>query len=189
MSIKTCHGLPWFAPREKKTFDKQEFSALYAAGPVAGRPVYIGHTRKFPERMTNLKSEFKGDFAVHSVVWTEGDLLARRIMVEAEAILDKAKRRLRSNLFDITPDLAQQAILIAAEKSGVRLLSHDQMLAKVRIIRENIIDAAVQESNVVEKIDWNGFDHGMTSDEGRAELDLIRGSLGDLHLVASSTRR
>lgn len=173
MSNKRCHGLPWFAPREKKTFDKQEFSALYAAGPAAGRPVYIGHTRNFPERMTNLKSEFKGDFRVHSVVWTEGDLLARRIMVEAEAILDKAKRRLRSNLFDITPDLAQQVVLMAAEKSGVRLLLHVQMLAKVRAIRENMIDAAVRESSAVEKIDWNGFEEGFKIDEGRAELDLV----------------
>jgi hypothetical protein len=172
MSINTVHGLPWFAPREKKTFDKQGFSALYAVGPLAGRPVYIGHTRKFPERMTNLKSEFKGDFAVHSVVWTEGDLLARRIMAEAEAILDKAKRRLRSNLFDIPSDMAQQVVRIAAQKSGVRVLSHDQMLKKVRAIRESMIDAAVKEYSTVERFDWQGFEEGVKIDEGRAELDL-----------------
>lgn len=172
MSTKTCHGLPWFAPREKKTFDKQEFAAVYAAGPIARRPVYIGHTRKFPERMTNLKSEFNGDFAIHSVFWVEGDFLARRIMVEAEAILDKTKRRLRSNFFDIPSDLAHQVVLIAAKKSGVRLLSHDQMVAKVRAIRESIIDAAVRESSTVDRIDWHGFEEGEKIDEGRAELDL-----------------
>lgn len=178
-STKTCHGLPWFAPREKKTFDKQGFSALYAVGPVAGRPAYIGHTGKFPERMTNLKSEFKGDFAVHFVVWTEGDLLARRIMAEAEAILDKTKRRLRSNLFDIPSDLAHQVVLIAARKAGVPLLSHDQMLAKIRVIRENIIDAAVRESTMVEKFDWKGFENGAKGDDGRTELDLtIPGIIG-----------
>lgn len=168
--IKTCHGLPWFSKWEKKIFDRQGVAAIYAAGSVAGRPVYIGRTGKLPDRMTALKSECAGDFALHSVVWTEGDLLARRIMVEVEAILDKARRRLRSNLFDVTTEFARKVVLFAAERAGVQIFTHDQMLARIRSIRQLMIDAAVHDT--VGRVDWDGFEDGAKIDEGRAALDL-----------------
>jgi len=169
-ATRTCHGLPWLSKWERKIFDKQGYAAIYAGGPAAGRPIYIGFTQKLPDRMTAIKSECAGDFALHSVVWTEGSPVARRIMIEAEAILDKAGRRLRSNLFDVTSDLARQVILSAADKAGVPIFSHGQMLARIRAIRQHHIDAAGISD---EKVDWKGFEAGVkVKDEGRTTLDL-----------------
>ncbi|WP_375049488.1 hypothetical protein [Bradyrhizobium sp. 8-10B] len=169
-STRTCHGLPWLSKWEKKIFDRQGYAAIYAAGPAPGRPIYVGFTGKLPDRMTAIKSECAGDFALHSVVWTEGDPLARRIMIEVEAILDKAKRRLRSNLFDVTPEFARKVVLFAADRAGVQIFTHDQMLARIRSIRQLMIDGAVHDT--VGRVDWGGFEDGVKIDEGRAALDL-----------------
>jgi hypothetical protein len=171
-TAKTCHGLPWLNKHEKKLFDKQGYACIYAAGIVAGRPLYIGRTGKLPERMTDLKSECKGDFAIHYVTWTKGDPLARRIMVQAETILDRTKRRLRSNLFDVTPDLARKVILVAADKAGVRIFTQGQMLEKIRVMRQAQTDAVLREYVTEEKCDWGGFKAGVQVDEGRGDLDM-----------------
>ncbi|UPT99423.1 hypothetical protein J4G48_0015820 [Bradyrhizobium barranii subsp. apii] len=175
---RTCHGLPWFTKHEKKVFEKRELSAIYGAGPAEGRPVYIGRTGQFPERMTSLKSECNGNFAVHFVAWTDGDLFARRIMREVEAILDQTKRRLAGNLFDLPHELAHQVVLRAAHRAGVQICTHTEMLAKIRAIRQHNLDVAATESSTVERVDWRiGADVEIDKrrekvDDGRTALDL-----------------
>jgi hypothetical protein len=144
MTDNTCQGLPWFNNnREKQTFKEQEFACVFAAGPYAGRPLYIGRTAHLRDRMSDLKSKCNGDLALHCIAWTAGDPLARRVVSEAEAVLDKAGRRLPSNMFDVTPELAREVIRIAADKARVPTFTHDQMLEKVRGIRLARIEAAI----------------------------------------------
>jgi hypothetical protein len=141
---KTCHGLPWFNNKsEKKIFEEQEYVCVFAAGPPAGRPLFLGRTGTLPDRMTDLKSQCGGDLVIHCIVWTAGEPLARRIVAQAEAILDKTKRRLSGNKFDVTPELARQVIDLAARKAGVPSLTHAEMLKRVRNVRQARFDAAI----------------------------------------------
>jgi hypothetical protein len=71
-------------------------------------------------------------------------MLAIRIFNEVAAILDKAKRRLTGDWFDVTPEFAQQAIRLASDKLTIPTFSQGDMLQKVRSIRKSRIDAAVK---------------------------------------------
>src|ERR1700681_4592165 len=131
----SVRNLSWFSSKaERALFKELGFACIYAAGPIEGRPLKIGWT-SFPHRIT--------EHHIHHIVWTAGDLLARRVTKEAAALL--ASRRLDSGKYDVPPDLAGQAIYIAAEKCGISTFSHDDMLTRVRTLRQHRIDKIVRE--------------------------------------------
>ena len=80
--------------------------------------------------------------SIHHLVWTIGDMLAIRLLNDVTKMVDK--RRLHGDWFDITSDLGVNAIRIAAERQPFPTLSHTEMLAKVRQIRKEKIEAAVR---------------------------------------------
>jgi hypothetical protein len=140
-------GLPWLHSKpERAIFSELGFACVYAVGPSGGRPLRIGWSRQLKDRMKELQLGCWKDLQIHDIIWTAGDMLAIRIFNEAVAVLDKAKRRLTGDWFDVTPEFAQQAIRLASDKLTVPTFSHGDMLQKVRAIRKSRIDAAVRAS-------------------------------------------
>ncbi|ARQ95435.1 hypothetical protein [Bradyrhizobium phage BDU-MI-1] len=86
------------------------------------------------------------DLQIHDIVWTVGDMLAIRITNDVHSVLDKANRRLAGDWFDITPEFAKQAIMLATQKSNVPTFSHVEMLDRVREVRKKRIEAAVKKA-------------------------------------------
>ncbi|WP_461335648.1 hypothetical protein [Bradyrhizobium elkanii] len=84
------------------------------------------------------------ELQIHHIAWVPGDMLAIRLFNEATATLDKAKRRLANDWFDITPEFAQQVIRLATDKSGIQTLTHGEMLQKVRNIRKSRIEDVIK---------------------------------------------
>jgi hypothetical protein len=137
-------GLPWLSSKpERAIFDELSFACVYAVGPIGGRPLRIGWARQLKDRMSALQLGSWKELQIHDIVWTAGDMLAIRVFNDVAGFLDKAKRRLTGDWFDVTPDLAQQAIRLSSDKLAVPTFSHGDMLRKVRAIRKNRIDAAV----------------------------------------------
>jgi hypothetical protein len=140
-------NLPWLSSKpERAIFDELSFACVYAVGPTGGRPLRIGWARQLKDRMAALQLGNPKELVLHECIWTAGDMLAIRIFNETAAVFDKAKRRLMSDWFDVTPELAQQAIRLATDKLKVPTFSHGDMLRKVRAVRKSRIDAAVSAS-------------------------------------------
>jgi len=134
-------NLPWLHSKpERAIFSELGFACVYAVGPIGGRPLRIGWARQMKE----LQLGCWKDLQIHDIIWTAGDMLAIRLFNEAVAVLDKAKRRLASDWFDVTPEFASQVIRLATDKLTIPTFSHGDMLQKVRAIRRSRIDAAVR---------------------------------------------
>jgi hypothetical protein len=80
---------------------------------------------------------------VHHVIWTANDVLASRIAADTATLLDLANRRMTGDWFDVTSELAVQAIRIAAGKAGIPTLSHSEVLDQVRSIRQHRLDNGI----------------------------------------------
>jgi hypothetical protein len=138
-------GLPWLSSKpERAIFDELSFACVYAVGPSGGRPLRIGWARQLKDRMASLQLGNPKLLEIHHIVWTAGDMLAIRLLNDVAALLDKAKRRLTGDWFDVTPEFAQQAMRLASDKLIVPTFSHGDMLQNVRSIRKKRIDAAVK---------------------------------------------
>jgi hypothetical protein len=97
-------GLPWLQSKpERAIFVELGFACVYAVGPVAGRPLRISWGRQLKDTLAELQPGCWKPLQVHDVVWTAGDMLAVRLLNEATALLDKAKRRLTGDWYDVTP--------------------------------------------------------------------------------------
>src|SRR5258706_10533383 len=115
-----CCGLPWLSSKpERAIFDELSFACVYAVGPTGGRPLRVGWAKQLKDRMSALQLGSWKELQLHHIAWTAGDMLAIRIFNDAAAILDKARRRLTGDWFDVTPEFAQQAIRLASDKLTV----------------------------------------------------------------------
>jgi hypothetical protein len=140
-------GLPWLHTKpERAIFSELGFACVYAVGPTGGRPLRIGWSKQLKDRMRELQLGCWKDLQIHDIAWTAGDMLAIRIFNEATTILDKAKRRLTGDWFDITPDFAGQVIRLATDKTNIKTFSHVDMLDKVREVRKKRIEAAIRQA-------------------------------------------
>ncbi|MCJ9700132.1 hypothetical protein [Bradyrhizobium sp. SHOUNA76] len=111
-------GLPWLSSKpELKIFADLELACVYALGPTGGQPLRIGWVRQLKDRVRDLGS-WK-ELQIHHIVWTAGDLLATRIHADATAMLDRSKRGLTGDWFDLTPEYATQAIRLAAANLNI----------------------------------------------------------------------
>jgi hypothetical protein len=138
-------GLPWLSSKpERAIFDELSFACVYAVGPIGGRPLRIGWTSQPKIQLDKLQLGNWKELQIQHIVWTAGDMLAIRVFTEVASVLDKAKRRLLGDWFDVTPEFAEQAMRLASDKLNVPAFSHGDMLAKVRAIRKSRIDAAVR---------------------------------------------
>jgi hypothetical protein len=140
-------GLPWLHSKpERAIFLELGFACVYAVGPIGGRPLRISWAKQLKEKLAELQPGCWKQLQVHEAVWTAGDMLAVRLLNEATALLDKAKRRLTGDWFDVTPEYAQQILRFATDKSAVPTFSHGDMLEKVRAVRKRRIEAAIRAS-------------------------------------------
>ncbi|TYO65461.1 hypothetical protein FXV83_16125 [Bradyrhizobium hipponense] len=140
-----AYGLPWLQSKpERAIFLELGFACVYAVGPTGGRPLRISWAKQLRDKLVDLQPGCWKELQVHDVRWTAGDMLAIRLLNEATALLDKAKRRLTGDWFDVTPEFAQQILRFAADKSGIPTFSHAEMLDKVRAARRSRIEAAMK---------------------------------------------
>ena len=138
-------GLPWLHSKpERAIFLELGFACVYAVGPLGGRPLRIAWARQLKEKLAELQPGSWKQLQVHEVAWTAGDMLAVRLLNEMTGVLDKAKRRLLGDWFDVTPELAQQALRFATDKTGVPTFTHTEMLDRVRAERKRRIELAVK---------------------------------------------
>lgn len=140
----SVYGLPWPSSKpERAIFAELKYACVYAAGPAGGRPLRIGASTNLLKRIECLQPGSWKELMVHHVIWTENDVLASRIAADTAALLDKSNRRMTGDWFDVTPELASQAIRIVAEKGGVPFLSHSDVLARVKSIRQDRLDKGI----------------------------------------------
>ncbi|WFU52235.1 hypothetical protein QA639_21240 [Bradyrhizobium pachyrhizi] len=138
------YGLPWLSTKpERAIFDELQFACVYAAGPLGGRPLRLGASTNLKKRIECLQPGSWEPLKIHHAIWTTNEAFAVRIFNDTAALFDKANRRLVGDWFDVTSELAIQAIRIAGEKANIPLLSHDGLLAKVRGIREKRLDSGI----------------------------------------------
>lgn len=138
-------GLPWLHSKpERAIFLELGYACVYAVGPIGGRPLRISWARQLKEKLAELQPGCWKELQVHDVVWTPGDITAVRLLGEATALLDKAKRRLTGDWYDVTPEYAQQVLRFATDRSGVPHFTHAEMLDRVRAERKRRIDLAVK---------------------------------------------
>lgn len=140
----SVYGLPWPSSKpERAIFAELKYACVYAAGPVGGRPLRIGASTNLLKRIECLQPGSWKELMVHHVIWTANDVLASRIAADTAALLDKSNRRMTGDWFDVTPELAAQAIRIVAEKAGIPTLSHGEALERVRNIRQHRLDNGI----------------------------------------------
>src|SRR5205823_4876474 len=97
-------GLPWLHTKpERAIFLELGFACVYAVGPTGGRPLRISWAKQLGEKLKELQPGCWKELQVHDVAWTVGDMLAVRLLNETTGMLDKAKRRLAGDWFDVTP--------------------------------------------------------------------------------------
>ncbi|WP_439357906.1 hypothetical protein [Bradyrhizobium sp. DASA03007] len=138
-------GLPWLQEkRERAIFKELSFACVYVVGPSGGRPLRISWAKQLKDKLAELQPGYWRPLSVHDVLWTAGDMLAVRVLNEATATLDKAKRRLTGDWFDVTPEYAQQVLRLAAEKTGTPTFTHIEMLDKVKAERKRRNDLTVK---------------------------------------------
>lgn len=138
------YGLPWPSSKpERAILAELKYACVYAAGPVGGRPLRIGASTNLLKRIECLQPGSWKELIVHHVIWTTNDVFASRIFADVAALLDKSNRRLTGDWFDVTPELATQAIRIAAEKANINFLTHLDLLDKVRGIRQMRLDKGI----------------------------------------------
>ena len=138
-------GLPWLHSKpERAIFLELGYACVYAVGPIGGRPLRISWARQLKDKLTELQPGYWKQLQVHEVLWTVGDMLAIRLLNEVAGVLDKAKRRLLGDWYDVTPELAQQTLRLATDKTGIQSFTHAEMLDKVRAVRKSRIEAAVR---------------------------------------------
>jgi hypothetical protein len=140
-------GLPWLHSKpERAIFLELGFACVYAVGPVGGRPLRISWAKQLAEKLKELQPGSWKELQVHDVIWTAGDMLAVRLLNEVTSVFERAKRRLIGDWYDVTPELASQALRLATNKTGVPTFTHAEMLDKVREVRKSRIEAAIRKA-------------------------------------------
>ena len=140
-----AYGLPWLQSKpERAIFSELGFACVYAVGPIGGRPLRIAWAKQLREKLSELQPGCWKELQIHDAVWTAGDMLAVRLLNEAAALLEKAKRRLTGDWYDVTPEFAQQILRFATDKSGVPIFTHAEMLDTVRAVRKKRIEDAIE---------------------------------------------
>jgi hypothetical protein len=137
-------GLPWFSTKpEREIFSKLGFCSVYAAGPNGGRPLRIGVSANLQSSLKTMQLGCWKELQVHHIIWVDGELLANRIASDVCDVFDKGNRRLVGSWFDVTAEFAVQAMRLATDRSGIRFLSHGEMLDHVRSVRKRKIEVAI----------------------------------------------
>jgi hypothetical protein len=130
------NDLAWFSRskfdggmEEREIFAKEGFCAVFVAGH--NRSLRIGWTGRDPRKI---------GAGARVIAWCAGEPLAKRILAEVSQLLAS---RLVSDGYDVPVNLAEQSIRIAADKAGIRIITHEAMLQQVKTILQHRIDKLV----------------------------------------------
>jgi len=137
-------GMPWFEARQEiDLFRELEYACVYALGPAEGAPLRIGMTADPRRELGILQAENWQDLIAHEIVWTAGKPLARRLKAEVHRLLDGEGRRIRADWFRLERDEAWPLIKTAAATLKIPTFSHQEMMRRVRSLREDRIAQAL----------------------------------------------
>lgn len=101
-----------------------DFFSVYAIGPKEGRPIKIGYCYEPNGRLSGLQVGNWIEMFIHYNVWVADMMLARRIEQACHRILDKAKKRLIGEWFDITPEWAKKVIWYSGREQNIPLYTN-----------------------------------------------------------------
>jgi hypothetical protein len=147
MATENFNGIPWFTSKpECAIFNELQYACVYAAGPETGRPLRLGASRNIKNRMTHLQNGCWLPLKIHEIWWVVGEPIANRLRDACAEVMDKAKRRLIGEWFDVDQKWMNNVITFAAGKQRIALTSHARMLADVRDIREKNVASRVREA-------------------------------------------
>ncbi|MCB1466555.1 MAG: hypothetical protein KDK08_05285 [Rhizobiaceae bacterium] len=137
ITTKAC-DLRWFADKAAaKIFDDIGYCAVYAVGPTTSDKAKIGQGMQLPARLVSIQNAHWAKLVVKAIQWTPGYLFAERLQRMVCELIEC--RRVRGDWFDIPTIMIDQSIAICARKAGIKLLSHEDMLASVLAERERRI--------------------------------------------------
>jgi hypothetical protein len=110
--------------------------AVYVIAPSKARePVLVGATDNLSKRLGTIRSSERGErSSLFWAGWCFSHAHAKRVARTALALLARSRKRAgrgRSG-FCLAPEWAKAAILIAARKAEVRIISHERYLATCR---------------------------------------------------------
>jgi hypothetical protein len=135
--------LDWFEKTsERKTFDKMGMGCVYAVG-VANGPVKVGTTTSLVGRLDDIQAENHLRILVHGLLWAPDGALAARIERRVHDLFDQAKRRVRGSWFDVPVDMARASLRVAADALKIPVLTHTELVARVRDLTESRIQAQI----------------------------------------------
>jgi len=123
-----------------------DFSSVYAIGPKEGMPIKIGYGGDPKNRVSNCQAGNWVELFLHYNVWTVDNKLSRRVGKACHDVLDKAKKRLRGEWFNINPEWAKKVIWFAAQEEGIPLYTNkdinDTSMVKGDLMMLQMLDEA-----------------------------------------------
>jgi hypothetical protein len=110
---------------------------VYIMAPTESRtPIKIGYTGQLTRRLPHIRNAYwyGSDERVDLFwsAWFEKESRARQIEAMTYALLDGRRVRNKSEWFGVTPEWGRQAILVAANKAGIPVISHEQYVSLCR---------------------------------------------------------
>ena len=117
-----------------------DFCAVYAIGPEKGRPIKIGYGHDLEYRLSGIQTGNWIKLMVHFNVWVVDLMLARRIELACHSLLDKVKKRISGEWFDVTADWAKKVILFAGHQEKIPFYTNKD-LASIMVAKEDWMTA------------------------------------------------
>lgn len=150
--------LPWVETRaERAILTELDLHAVFLAGPTGERAIRIASSSKPRDQLSFMQIDAWSEMVLHDLVWVPDAEIARRVMREAVAPLDRSGRRLRGDWFDVTPELFSGALRLAVRKVGCRAIDHSGLLARVAEIRERRLSDLVGDQRSETQAPPDGF--------------------------------
>jgi hypothetical protein len=138
-------GIAWLRDdSDRNIFRQLSYACVFAVGSGDGEPLRVSWCLHPDKRLADLQDGNWKPLQIHHIIWTAGQPLARRLEKSLHEVLDRQKLRLSGEWFDINQSAIANLMQASADSSGVPVFSHDEMLRRVRFIREERLLKAMQ---------------------------------------------
>jgi hypothetical protein len=110
---------------------------VYVLAPTESRtPIKIGYTGQLTKRLPKIRNAYwyASDERIDLFwsAWFEHESRARQIEAMTYALLESKRVRNKSEWFRVTPEWGRQAILVAAHKAEIPVISHESYVSLCR---------------------------------------------------------
>jgi hypothetical protein len=114
-----------------------ELFCVYVVAPVKSRtPIKVGHTGALSRRLSHIRNAYyyAGTERVELfwAAWFEDQAAAVKVEAMTHALLESKRLRNTSEWFQVLPEWGKQAILVAAKKADVPLITHEKYVSLCR---------------------------------------------------------